>query len=264
MKKRTIELVVFIVIALLIVGIGIKLFFNPVSGIPNISFSNYRYENSDKYTQASSGSSRNVSSLEIDWVSGLVEIVSYNGKEIAFEEKSTNEISSNERMCYWNDGDTLRIKYTSSGFFNLIDKHKTLTVYVPSNVKLNKLELDVVSADVSIFGLSTDDTEYDSVSGNLFADNFSCNFFEGESVSGEVSLIISSLTQPREIEIDTVSGDVNLSIPKDFGYDISFDTVSGDITCKTESVSISKNRIKHGDASLNIDIDTVSGDLVIE
>lgn len=266
MKRRNFELIVFTILAVIIAAIGIKLYIKPVSGIKmsGISFTSYKYADSDQYTQASSGKVSNVSNLDIDWVSGYIELIAYNGKDITFQESAASELASDERMCFWKDGNTLRIKFTSSGLRNFAEKHKKLTVYVPANIILDNLNIEVVSADVTITGLNTVETDYDSVSGNLIANNMSAVSFDGNSVSGEVFLNLNSKNRTNSIEIDTISGDVALELPKDRGFELSFDTVSGDLSCKSEVFFISKNKIKRGDASLEIEIDTVSGDVTIE
>lgn len=281
MTKRNTKLVVFSILAIIIVAIGLRLFFNPITKFP--SFSTYTYNDSDKYTQASNGTVDNISNLDVHWVSGNVEIVSYNGNKLIFEEVSDAPIPVDDRMCYWKDGNTLKIQFTKSGLRVMKNSHKNLIVYVPKDLKINELNTKVVSADLNIKGINANKLDietvsgevslnsvsarvcaYEGVSGTLVADNIGFISFDGEAVSGEIALNILPIYKAEKIDIETVSGDIALRIPSEFGFTLELDTVSGDITSYTEGSTISRNKIKHGDGLLEIDLETLSGDVTLK
>lgn len=282
MNTRKLQILILSILSVIIIIVGVILFVRPMNKTSNISFSNYKYENANLYTQSSAGSEKNISNLEINWVSGSVEIVPYNGNEVKFEEYCKTGIPEEYKMCYWKDRDTLKIQFTSSGTHKIINNEKQLTVYIPDKLELDDLDIEVVSADVRIENLNSRETsidgvsgdcfiksfntlemEYNTVSGNLFADNVGFVSFEGDTTSGDISINLSSILKTKEIKADTVSGDIELILPEDSGFTLSLKTISGDIKCETETKMPSKKTLVHGDGFLKIDLDTVSGDVTL-
>ena len=59
-----------------------------------------KYDNADSYSIGSGSTSDNIRNLEIDWVSGNVEISYGKGDEIVFEETSKDEITDEPEKVY--------------------------------------------------------------------------------------------------------------------------------------------------------------------
>ncbi len=99
-----------------------------------------------------------------------------------------------------------------------------------------------------------------TVSGNQWLEG-EISALDAGSTSGSVTLITS--VQPREIEIDTTSGDVSLTLPADCGFTLDFDTSSGDFI---SALAMVNQRSKHiyGDGAAAVDVDTTSGDLRVD
>lgn len=176
---------------------------------------------------------------------------------------------------------------------------KRLTVTLPKSIqKLDNFTLNTVSANSNITGISADKVKANSISGiisaeltdkassfqagttsgemflNLASEKVKLNTVSGnitvegelgevdaESVSGEIT--IHSESKPSEIDVNTVSGDVVITMPEDTGFNAKLSTVSGDLNCNFPVTTSKKNNITHGDGACDIDIDTVSGDLSI-
>lgn len=80
----------------------------------------------------------------------------------------------------------------------------------------------------------------------------------GGSTSGEVDLALRKC--PDKIELTTVSGDVELELPRNAGFTLRYSTASGDLE---SDFPLTAGRT-YGDGSGSITIDTTSGDLKIE
>ena len=80
----------------------------------------------------------------------------------------------------------------------------------------------------------------------------------GGSTSGEVDLALRKC--PDKIELTTVSGDVDLELPRNAGFTLRYSTASGDLE---SDFPLTAGRT-YGDGSGSITIDTTSGDLKIE
>lgn len=283
MKQRTYKIIIWAIMSCAIIALGIRLYKKPIGELQGFSFpTSYNYKKSEMYTQASSGKVSDVENLDINWVSGSVEIVSYDGKTVSFEEHSKGTIPEKDRMCYWKDGDTLRIQFTSSGLRVNMYSQKDLTVYVPASYKINNLEVDVVSADVFVSNLLSDKADFEAVSGNitlknfgsheldietvsgsLIAENIDFDSLNGEAVSGDVSIALFSGSKPKKIVYETVSGGIEVQLPTSLGVDLDYDTVSGDFICRREMRKADKHRYVIGDGAVKMEVETVSGDITI-
>lgn len=83
---------------------------------------------------------------------------------------------------------------------------------------------------------------------------------EVETTSGQVSLTLTAA--PRELEVDTLSGDVELFLPENSGFTLDFDTVSGYLDCAF-SLLHQKGDYIAGDGAMELSVETTSGSLRI-
>lgn len=179
----------------------------------------------------------NINNLDIEWVSGNVDIEYYDENEILIEESPA---SSKKPMIYKIEDNTLHIDEFDSQAVPFSNKlKKDLTVKLPKGFVANRIDVELVSA-------------------NFTASNLNVNSFDYESVSGNASVSFSA--QPSKIDIDTVSGSNQLVFPSDItGYSISNESVSGSIITNDFG-----NTLFYGDGATKIDVDSVSGNLIIE
>ena len=119
------------------------------------------------------------------------------------------------------------------------------------------LIFDSVSGDLETDFITADRAEVNTVSGKIDLDG-SFHQVTGGSTSGEVDLALRKC--PDKIELTTVSGDVDLELPRNAGFTLDYSTVSGDLE---SDFPLTAGRT-YGDGSGSITIDTTSGDLKIE
>ena len=84
------------------------------------------YPDADKYTVGNTTVTRPVNNLYVDWTSGQVNIEYHDGTGVIVSETANRELSEDDRLRWWLDGDTLRIRFARPGFrisVNL-DKHR--------------------------------------------------------------------------------------------------------------------------------------------
>lgn len=230
--------------------------------------------------------------VEVDLIAGSLDIT-YHDKETIIIEYQKPE--NGDDMLYVVDGDTLKIAADRNqmwfGFGN--QKDGEVSIKIPENLKLD-YNLDLVSglADVSvdaveikieavngnvIFRGSAKELRVETVNGNadlsgdideINADTVSGNIkltgeikeLDLDSVSGDVSFKVTNVT--NEVDVDTISGDIYMNDVSD-GIVIKFDSVSGDIEDKVNDKSFKSEYYEIGTGQREINIDTVSGDLVI-
>ena len=131
-----------------------------------------------------------------------------------------------------------------------------LTVLLPETL-LEELTVCVVSAEVDVEAVAADRVEFTSVSGHVQADLRRALQVKADSVSGRVNLCFGSA--PEAIDVDSVSGDVTLALPRSSGFTAGVDSVSGSVRGDFPMESLGKGRYVGGNGECDIDVDTVSG-----
>ncbi|MDD2268476.1 MAG: DUF4097 family beta strand repeat-containing protein [Eubacteriales bacterium] len=302
-----IKIVAFSLIALILIGILIAvLIFNkwfPFSINIGSFVGGYTYADSELYSMGNAEISlEGIRKLEIDWVSGSVEVKSGTGNKITIYETDSESLDDEYKLRYLVKDGTLYIRFIAPQNISVklpASHTKRLTVTLPESIqKLDNFTLNTVSADCNITGISSDKVKANSVSGTISAELIDkASSFQGGTTSGEMFLsldsekvklntvsgnitvegelvevdaesvsgeiTINSEGKPSEIDVNTVSGDVVITMPEDTGFNAKLGTVSGDLNCNFPVTTSKKNNITHGDGACDIDIDTVSGDLSI-
>ena len=220
----------------------------------------YRYDNGGKYSAGNGAvSAADVKEIDVDWVSGDIRLVCGNGKDISFSESFDGNLTEDQLLHWYLDGSTLRIKYQKSGVVNGDGKRKSLEVTLPKGMVLGKVGIASVSSDVlseasaSEYRVSTVSGDFDlsaSVSGSVRMD----------TVSGDCNFRMPQC--PSELNVNSVSGSVNLWIPSSSGFTAELQSVSGKISCAIPSTTAG-GKLTAGDGSARIRLSSVSGDLNI-
>ncbi len=211
----------------------------------------YRYGNARKYTVLTEGSTaidKRITELDISWIGGSVTI-SKGDRLTVTEERDPDYDDDKYLLHYWVDGKTLHIKYFESGVKDKVNISKDLVITVPED--LTEIDLDVVSADVDISGVTVKELDCNSVSGNLELNEAEVRDINFDSVSGDITATFSRHA-PYELDVDTVSGNGDIALPEGSSVRTKFESVSGTY----------KSDIKAGNG-VEIDFDSVSGDLEI-
>ena len=143
--------------------------------------------------------------------------------------------------------------------------------------KIKNITIDLVSANLTASDLNAYDLEFSSVGGDIELTNVAARSIYLEATSGDIELIETT----GELELNTVSGDIQLennklthsiigsSVSGDIflsfaeqPQDIKFkgDTVSGDVSFFNNNA----RSFETGKGLLNVQLDTVSGDITVE
>lgn len=167
-----------------------------------------------------------------------------------------NGMHSNSRGSVWNRG------RNNDRDWN--DAEMRLEVSVPANLLV---EASSVSGDVSVTG-AHGDVSANSVSGDIHLDRLHASAVHANTVSGDVDVQVDEFTGRGDLSFHSVSGDVILALPRDFGADLSMSTVSGDIDTDFPLTLGAGGRTSRGKMTARIaaggrrlDVSTVSGDL---
>lgn len=216
--------------------------------------------------------------VEVDNVKGRVEVVAWNRPEVQLSGSLGNGV---EKLSVEGDSKVLRIKvqYPARG---RNAEPSRLVLQVPL---LADLEVDTVSADISVSGVASRELELQSVSGGITA-NGAPGRGKISTVSGDIQLAMNTprlrvetvsgklVTQGRlngEIALESVSGDVRLNTLGERVRNLSANTVSGDMVLalalaedgeiRMESVSGDLHLQLPADLSAQVSGESFSGDL---
>lgn len=230
-------------------------------------------------SEASSGSADadTIRKLSIDWISGSITICPADVTDITFTEQTDG---TTDPMVFLQAGDTLNISYWKDQnrfpFGAIADKD--LLIQVPRDWRCDALEIETASADVDAESLTIGKVEFDGASGefdfrNCIVDsmdvdtasgdirfNGSLNVLECDAASADCELVLRNC--PNRIDLDTASGDLDLTLPENCGFTANMDALSGRLESDFAVSRVDGNLIS-GDGSSRIDISAMSGDVYI-
>lgn len=215
---------------------------------------------------------RNITALDVTWISGYVNFEVWDEPEIGIYEYSGNTVS------YESSGGTLYVTHDGMSFESSGD----LTICIPHDFAenlLEKISVQVTSADVTINGIFAQLLSISNISGYIQVDGIYENVVI-ETTSGDVSVsgsmenvevtTISGYVDIfcdealRSLEAGSTSGDVTVVLPENLGFTLEFDSVSGTAVSDFFDVSGDSFRYTYGNGGVQLRVDTISGWLYLE
>lgn len=190
-----------------------------------------------------------VSSLNLAWIAGIVEIVPVSGDEIKISETCENSLDDETALCWRVENGRLEIKYSARRDELPV---KYLRIELPETIELEDVAVDMTTSSISAEGMTMEKLSVSSVSGNVIFRNCTIGTVTAETVSGEVQ--IGMRNADAKLKINTVSGNVSLLVPEGMQPSVRFSSVSGDMVHSIDC-TVSENAA--------FSVDTVSGDLQI-
>lgn len=239
-----------------------------------------RYDNADKYTAGDTVVYESISAVDIEWVSGSVNIVRGYEKGVSVREKTNSDIGDDWRLHWWLDGSVLRVRFAKSGVKIKDSKlKKELTVTLPADMVLESLSVSASSADVNTNGTAAENIRVDVASGDVELKNENGKITVN-SASGSVKIVGGKINElrvdtasgavtyapdaaPANAWINTASGNVTVTLPGHAGFTLKADTASGRISSDYEMRREGNNYV-YGDGAGALNIETASGNINIK
>ena len=232
---------------------------------------------SESTVQNVSFDAKEVKKLHIEWVSGNVTLKTADQHNITFRVDGDSALP----FSYQLSGNELDLRYPAdNALWKPARGSKNLTITVPQSWYARETNIDVVSAVVEVDGLSTEELKLDTTSGPINASGLCCDQIIASTVSGHVILegtaeeLKLDTTSGRcqaeldervqEIELDSVSGELELILPESLGFEAEVDTVSGSFRSDIPTTASSKGVYTCGNGECGISVDTVSGSITIQ
>lgn len=258
-------------------GIGIACLAVLIAGVivavgrPNIGFcinntsSEISYSDGEMFTPGDIEISEPVKNLDIGWISGTINIAYHNNPTVVVSESSEKEMDEKNRMHWWLDGETLRVRYAESGIRMPSKQKKELTITLPEGGSLDSALFETTSGSVDIPFLRADNLTAKVKSGDINA-SVAANQITVHSISGDVHLQLSE--KPDDISIKSVSGDVH--IEGEDAETIRISSASGDIYTAMNNIAELNTEAASGDIQAILErsdrtnIKTASGDVEVK
>ncbi len=248
------------------------------------SFGGYSYEDADSYTIGGGTSTSHVKDVEIDWLSGDIEILPTDGDTITIQEDYTGTDEDTRLRWKIEDGE-LSVKFCKPYRFFGGSKDcpsKKLTLLIPKTMldAMGDVEIDSVDSHVTFMGRA-EELSVDAVSGKLtvngHADELNIDSVEMDvDYTGTVRYVdldgveikaVMHVTSALNFDIGGVDNDVTLYFSDDItGFSVDHASVSSSVTINGyENVTIRDKKDRYwGDGSITIDMHGVDVQLKIE
>lgn len=273
-----IRIVLFSVTILVLLGILL-------TGLGFVSYRDRTQESSTGTASHSAAvSAAGISRLEIEWAAGDITISPKAGiQEIQFSEDSRD--NAKHTLYYKTSGSKLTIQFSEEPYtihfgINMSDiTSKDLTVYVPESWVCDELKMEVASANVEIQNMVIRQIEFDGASGNCDFTDCTVDYLDIDTASGDVTFsgTLDNLdfdaasanfwgelrNTPSDINMDGMSGELDLTLPEDCGYTVALDGLSCGFHSEFGYAEQRDGRYVHGDGSCRIDVDGMSCDVII-
>lgn len=282
--------------------LGVLLLKNSFSFNFSLFGSAYSYSNAGSYTVGAGTVKDKFHSIDIDWIRGNVEIEITSSGSASLRE--TGQGTEEKDALRWKvENGTLIIKFSAPrGIFDHRIPSKDLVLSLPEALvkDMNRITIDSVSAPITLpAGIHASDFSLESVSGDIETGLISGNALSMNSISGKIrckgefstarfetvsggisfggkageveadsvsgSMDFDLDNSLQKMDIDTVSGDVTLSLPSDSnGASVDFDTTSGSFSSDFSYITKDKDEFIIENGFIHIDAESVSGDLSIK
>lgn len=223
-----------------------------------------------------------ISEIEIEWVAGNILIQPSDVDAITISESDIED--AKYAMVWKQKNNKLDIAFCEenliSGFgINLnADLKKDLYIYVPRNWACRSLEIDAASATVEIYDLTIRELDFDGASGTCDLENCNITDLDIDTASGDVRYSGSLETldfdsasanfygelsnTPSRIDMDGMSGSLDIALPEDAGFTVSMDGMSRHFSSDFDTTTRNGAHV-HGNGHCRINVDGMSTDVSI-
>lgn len=217
-------------------------------------------------------------SINIDWTSGFVTVELYDGQGIELSETMMDDGDVSLKMEWRVNEDDSTLDIRSQPQLLSVSEEKHLMLKLPRSMVLHELDIDTVSAAVSVDLTDEDTLTLDELDVTSVGGAVSVNAANAASISlSTTSGAISGSVRTQELETDSVSGNVDLTLDI-LPTELDIETSSGPVTLaiptgKTTSVLSVELRTTSGQFSSDVPVthtkdapwefQTVSGDVTI-
>ena len=221
-----------------------------------------------------------VTDIEIDWAAGSILIRPADVEEICISESDVSD--TNYAMVYRHRDNKLTLEFCEETFMDFIGItttiSKDLRILVPWGWTCNSLEVNAASATLEVNDLTIQEVEIDSASGECWFDKCTVDTLDLDTASGDVQFVgeLNILdceaasasvravlgNTPTRMDLDSMSGDLDITLPVDAGFTAKIDALNSDFTSDFPTTQVNGNHVC-GNGSCRINVSAMSGNVII-
>ena len=225
-----------------------------------------------------------ITDIEISWVAGDILIMAKDVAEITVSE---SDVTDHQYSLVWQvRNGKLEIDFCedtlTSGIgisFGKETASKDLYIYVPMDWNGNSIEIDAAATNVEMQGLILREMDFDGASGTCDFVNCQIGDLDIDTASGDVTFsgtldtldfdaasasFIGELSNvPSRIDMDGMSGSLDITLPEDCGYTLTMDGMSSSFHSDFQETQTKNKSHIYGDGRCRINVDGMSCDVTI-
>lgn len=221
--------------------------------------------------------------IEIQWVAGDIIILSSDVEEITVSE---SDVSDSKYAMVWKQYDgELKISHCEDNAFSIVGIHnddymaKDLYIKVPKDWKCDSLQIDAAAAALEARNLTIREMDFDGASGTCDFVNCAIQELDIDTASGDVnfsgtlemldfdaasaSFIGQFQNTPSRLDMDGMSGSLDIALPEDCGYSLSMDGMESTFRSDFQGTELKNGYHIYGDGRCVIHVDGMSCDVTI-
>ncbi len=227
---------------------------------------------------------RQINEIDIEWAAGdiTIEPADVDGIQISESEPSEPKYA----MVWKQNNDKLTIRFSENqtldfGFGITLNDvvSKDLTILVPIGWECESLEVDAASATLEVKNMVIEEVDFDGASGICKFENCTIKELDVDTASGDIyftgsldvldcdaasaSVYAVFDNAPSRIDMDSMSGDLDITLHQGVGFTVSMDALSSDFVCEFGYSQKKDGTYSRGDGKCRINLDALSGDLYI-
>ena len=225
----------------------------------------------------------NIHDMQIEWAAGTISIQPMDIHEIRIQEYGPHQ---DKKPMVWNvRNDKLYIQYSEKmghsfgmGLTFGKEEYKDLVIQVPLDWQCDSMEIDAAAASLEISGLTIREMEFNGASGTCVFDQCIVEKLDLDTASGDVrfsgslqqldcdaasaNIVLELTNVPGSIDLDTASGDLDVTLPGYAGFQVTLESLSGRFESDFDAVRRNGTYI-WGDGKCRIDVAAMSGDVIV-
>ena len=222
-----------------------------------------------------------INEIEIEWVTGDIVIMAKDVKEITISE---SDVTDERYSLQYQVRDTkLEIIFCEdallSGFSLGKDVVKDLYIEVPMDWTGKSIEIDAASANVEMHNITLKEMDFDGADGTADFQHCHISDLDIDTASGDVyylgtldtldfdaasaSFIGDLQNTPSRIDMDGMSGKLDIALPEDCGFTLTMDGMSSSLASDFYGTSIKNGSHVYGDGRCRINVDGMDCDVTI-
>ena len=221
--------------------------------------------------------------LEIEWAAGDILIQTDDVEQITIQESDVDD--EKHTMVYSINRQKLTVRYRKEpvrvgiGASINAEISKDLYITVPNDWNCENLEIDAAAASVKMNNMTIREVDFDGASGTFTINNCNIRALDIDTASADVhfsgtldtldfdaasaSFIAVLYNTPNRMDMDGMSGSLDLTLPEDCGYSVTMDGISSHFSTDFKETTFRNDAHIYGNGSCRIDVDGMSCDVII-